>query len=167
MGTVDVGQGISVSERNGVTGVPDDHGRLLRLFQRFGVEMVRHHRRMADGSGIGPTDMLALGLLAVRGPMTVSALGRELELSSAAVSGLVDRLEASGHVARVRDEADRRRTLVHATPRAGAVARAALEGFLVELRAQLDACTPEERAGAERVLTGALLALERGRDHPI
>jgi DNA-binding MarR family transcriptional regulator len=128
--------------------------------------MMRYHRRMADTSGVGQTDMLALGLLSVRGPMTVSELGRELELSSASVSGLVDRLEATGHVARVRDEHDRRRIVVHATPLAGEVARAALQGFLVELAAQLDHCTPEERAGADRVLRGALVALERGRAAP-
>jgi DNA-binding MarR family transcriptional regulator len=141
----------------------DAHLALLKLFQRFGVEMMRHHRHMAGVAGVGQTDMLALGLLAVRGPMTVNALGRELELSSASVTGLVDRLVASGHVARVRDEADRRRTVVHATAKAGVAARSALAGFLGELRAELDRCTPAERAGAERVLGAALDALDRSR----
>jgi DNA-binding MarR family transcriptional regulator len=142
----------------------DDHTGLLRLFQRLGVEMVRYHRHMAGAAGVGQTDLLALGLLAARGPMTVNALGRELEVSSASVTELVDRLVATGHVERVRDLADRRRVVVHATATAGDAARRALSGFLAELRLELDACTPAERAGAERVLEGALAALARGAD---
>jgi DNA-binding MarR family transcriptional regulator len=135
---------------------------LLKLFQRLGVELARHHRAMADDAGVGPTDLLALGLLASRGPMAVSELGRALELSSASVTELVQRLELSGHAVRVRDELDRRRVVVQTTPKAGDTARAALRPFLTELRRELEACTPEERAGAERVLEAALDALARG-----
>jgi DNA-binding MarR family transcriptional regulator len=145
----------------------DDELRLLRLFQRFGVELVRYQRHMAGTSGVGQTDMLALGLLAVRGPMTVSALGRELELSSASVTGLVDRLVASGHLARVRDEVDRRRIVVHTTALAGDTARAALAGFLAELRLELGRCTAAERAAAATVLERAIAALDRGRERPL
>ena len=69
----------------------EDEVVLLRLFQRLSVALLRHHRHMAHAAEVNQTDLLALGLLAVRGPMTVNALGGELELSSAAVSGLVDR----------------------------------------------------------------------------
>lgn len=139
----------------------EDEVVLLRLFQRLSVELLRHHRHMAHTVDVNQTDLLALGLLAVRGPLTVNALGGELELSSAAVSGLVDRLEATGHLARTRDPVDRRRVVVHATALAGQVARAALAPFLEELRAALGRCSPDERAGAARVLQGALDALER------
>lgn len=76
-----------------------------------------------------PTDVAAaraLDATAESGPLTVGQLGRALGLSSAAVTGLVDRLERGGLVERARDEADRRKVRVRPTPRARAVGEALL-----------------------------------------
>jgi DNA-binding MarR family transcriptional regulator len=73
-------------------------------------------RRQAKRMGINATDMQALRLLDLHGPLGPTELGRRLGLRSASVTVLLDRLEASGYVERVRDDRDRRRVTVRALP---------------------------------------------------
>jgi DNA-binding MarR family transcriptional regulator len=73
-------------------------------------------RRQARAMGINATDMQALRLLDLHGPLGPTELGRRLGLRSASVTVLLDRLEASGYVERVRDDRDRRRVTVRALP---------------------------------------------------
>jgi DNA-binding MarR family transcriptional regulator len=73
-------------------------------------------RRQARTMGINATDMQALRLLDLHGPLGPTELGRRLGLRSASVTVLLDRLEASGYVERVRDDRDRRRVTVRALP---------------------------------------------------
>lgn len=85
----------------------------LRTFLTAHDEM---QRRQARRMGINATDMQALRLLDLHGPLGPTELGRRLDLRSASVTVLVDRLEATGYVERVRDEHDRRRVTVRALP---------------------------------------------------
>ena len=62
--------------------------------------------------------MVALDLLDVHGPMGAAELARRLGIRSASATVLVDRLEAAGHVERVRHDTDRRRVIVAARPSA-------------------------------------------------
>ena len=73
-------------------------------------------RRQARTMGINATDMQALRLLDLHGPLGPTELGRRLGLRSASVTVLLDRLEASGYVERERDDRDRRRVTVRALP---------------------------------------------------
>ena len=73
-------------------------------------------RRQARRMGINTTDMQALRLLVVHGPLGPTDLARRLELRSASVTALLDRLETSGFIERVRDHPDRRRVTIRALP---------------------------------------------------
>jgi DNA-binding MarR family transcriptional regulator len=88
-------------------------------------------------------------------------LARELGVTSAASSGIVDRLVARGHVERRPHASDRRRTEVVIT----ASGREEVLGHLMpmfvalqELDSQLD---PRERAAITRYLRGATAAMRR------
>ena len=72
-----------------------------------------HNHAVADFIGCHPTDQECIDLLDWTGPLTAGEIGTHLGLSSGAVTGLVDRLEANGWVRRERDPADRRRVVVH------------------------------------------------------
>ena len=74
--------------------------------------------RMSRELGMNATDMVALDLLDVHGPMGAAELARRLGIRSASATVLVDRLEAAGHVERVRHDTDRRRVIVAARPSA-------------------------------------------------
>lgn len=80
----------------------------------------------AASQGLHPTDFRALSLIyeheRAGSPLTASALATAMDLSPGAVTYAVDRLAASGHVWRDRDEADRRRVVLRFAPHGQEVA---------------------------------------------
>ena len=66
-------------------------------------------------SGLNRTDWRCLDILGTRGPMTAGQLAEAVRLTTGAVTGVLDRLEAAGLVRRVRDTKDRRRVIVEVT----------------------------------------------------
>lgn len=83
-------------------------------------------------SGFTLPQITAIRLLAHRGEMTMSELGREMNASPSTVAGIIDRLEASGTVRRRRDTEDRRIVWVSFTEKGSAQAMAA--------RSAIDVC---------------------------
>jgi DNA-binding MarR family transcriptional regulator len=69
---------------------------------------------------LNDVDLSCLELLARRGPLSPSALARLAGLHPATVTGVLDRLERGGWVARERDAADRRAVTVRALRERGA-----------------------------------------------
>src|SRR5450755_725800 len=67
----------------------------------------------ADRIGINATDLNCLNILSFSGHMTAGELARATGLTTASITGVVDRLEAAGYVRRERDARDRRRVVVH------------------------------------------------------
>lgn len=62
--------------------------------------------------GLTVTDMKALSILLRDGPQTAGALGVALNLTSGAVTGVVNRLEQDGLVHRGQDDGDKRKVVV-------------------------------------------------------
>jgi DNA-binding MarR family transcriptional regulator len=113
---------------------------------------------VARRAQVSASELHALRHLSV-GPMGPAELARVLGVTTAASSGVVDRLVAGGHAERRPHPGDGRRTEVHLT-HAG---RAEAVGHLApmfEILARLDASlTPDERAVVDRYLDGAIAAL--------
>jgi DNA-binding MarR family transcriptional regulator len=72
---------------------------------------MRMNQVAADAIDVNPTDMRCLQLLQ-HGPHTAGELARLTGLTTASMTGMIDRLERAGFVARRRDPADRRRVIV-------------------------------------------------------
>jgi DNA-binding MarR family transcriptional regulator len=101
--------------------------------------------RFSRAHDLGLADVRALVVLAMAGePVPAGELARRVALSSGAATRLVDRLEASGHVVRFRDPADRRRVLVSHTDTATATAQAWFGPLGARLAARLDGLTDEQ-----------------------
>lgn len=113
---------------------------------------------LAETTGVHPTDVRALRLLdaAAEQPMTVGALGTELGLSSGAVSELVDRLERAQLAERVRDDADRRRVLVHLGPAARTFGQEQLAPIAASIQRAIASAGDEELEAVQRFLTELL-----------
>jgi DNA-binding MarR family transcriptional regulator len=86
--------------------------------RRHGAATVLFHNAMAAKIGVSPSDLRCLSLLDAMGPMSAGELAQASGLSAAAITSLLDRLEAAELVVRNRDPRDRRRLLVSASPQA-------------------------------------------------
>jgi DNA-binding MarR family transcriptional regulator len=67
----------------------------------------------ADRIGINATDLNCLNILSFSGQMTAGDLAKATGLTTASITGVLDRLEEAGYVRRERDSKDRRRVVVH------------------------------------------------------
>jgi DNA-binding MarR family transcriptional regulator len=67
----------------------------------------------ADRIGINATDLNCLNILSFSGQLTAGELARATGLTTASITGVIDRLELAGYVRRERDTQDRRRVVVH------------------------------------------------------
>jgi DNA-binding MarR family transcriptional regulator len=115
---------------------------------------------VARRAGISDTELVTLEHLA-REQIGPAEVARRLEVSTAAATGIVDRLVSRGHVERRPHEADRRRTELVLTESG----RGEVVGHLLPMFVALDQLdrgfTAEERDIVERYLRGAIAAFER------
>jgi DNA-binding MarR family transcriptional regulator len=99
------------------TSQPNQREELLEAFRQVGRRLsnatVMFHQAVADRLGMNLTDYKVLGILADTGPVTAGRLAEITGLTTGAVTGIVDRLERTGHVRRERDPGDRRKVIIH------------------------------------------------------
>jgi len=80
--------------------------------RRTGSLMQLMGQAAADRIGINATDLNCLNILSFSGHMTAGELARATGLTTASITGVIDRLEEAGYVSRERDPSDRRRVVV-------------------------------------------------------
>ena len=90
--------------------------------------------------------------LANHGPQTMSELADGLEVTTPAITGLVDKLEKRGMVERLRDQEDRRVVRVSLCPKAQEIAEGRLAERRKKVRAVLATLSPEEQRMFVRTL---------------
>ena len=97
----------------------EGHGERAELAAAFGAAIRRTGALMqlmgqaaADRIGINATDLNCLNILSFSGQMTAGELARATGLTTASITGVVDRLAEAGYVTRERDPNDRRRVVV-------------------------------------------------------
>jgi len=91
----------------------------LLALRRSGAVMQLLGAASAERIGINVTDLNCLNILALSGPLTAGELARATGLTTASITGVLDRLEEGGFVRRERDAHDRRRVVVHLNPTRG------------------------------------------------
>ena len=80
--------------------------------RRTGSLMQLMGQAAADRIGINATDLNCLYILSFSGHLPAGALARATGLTTASITGVIDRLEEAGYVSRERDARDRRRVVV-------------------------------------------------------
>lgn len=83
--------------------------------QRNATDAVMMHQAVADRLGLHVTDLRCLNLLRLGGAATPGEPAVRTELTTGAVTRMVDRLIKSGFVTREHDERDRRRVIISLT----------------------------------------------------
>ena len=145
----------------------EERRELALLLRRLTVELDAVGQRFAGLHAIGRTDvraMVAIMDAARRGEaLTAGALGRAVDLSSASVTALVDRLERAGHVRRVRDPQDRRRVVLEMSESAMAAGGQFFGGLQRDLVAAMEGYADDELTAVRRFLTEMTEVIVRHR----
>ncbi len=115
---------------------------------------------VARQAGLSESELIALEHL-VKEPLGPAELARLLDVSTAAATGIVDRLAGHGHVTRSPHAQDRRRTQVLVTPSGREEVLRRLLPMFRALRDLDDSFDEGERAVVERYLRGATEAFRQ------
>ena len=138
---------------------------LALLLRRLTVELDAVGQRFAELHGLNRTDVRALVAImdAARGGQSLTAgrLGAAVDLSSASVTALLDRLERVGHIRRTRDADDRRRVVLEMSDSAMAAGAEPFGALQRDLAAAMSGYSDEELAVVRRFLLDMTEAIER------
>jgi len=128
--------------------------------RRLDLAMSRLMVALSRDLGISVPEMLALEYLDADGSIGPSELARRLQMTSGAMTALVDRLEASGHVVRERHPADRRRVLVTRTERADEDLTAEIAPMAMEILELAEGLDDAERQAVGRFFDRFIAIIE-------
>jgi DNA-binding MarR family transcriptional regulator len=81
-------------------------------FTEMSTETILFHQALADVLGLHITDHKCMHFIHRYGAIPAGRLAELTGLTTAAVTGIIDRLEEAGYVRRANDPKDRRRTIV-------------------------------------------------------
>jgi DNA-binding MarR family transcriptional regulator len=100
------------------SGQSDVNEALVRAGRSLGNASAMLGHAIAERLGLHPTDWECVTLLvdAEEGSMTAGQLAQSTGLTTGAITGVIDRLEAAGYARRERDPVDRRRVIVRLIP---------------------------------------------------
>ena len=82
------------------------------VYRRYLSAVLLHGHASARACGLGATDLYALNILELAGPMTPGELGARAGLTTGPTTRLIDRLEQAGYVRRSPAPGDRRKVIV-------------------------------------------------------
>ncbi|MEV0298824.1 MarR family transcriptional regulator [Nocardia sp. NPDC050710] len=82
------------------------------IYRRYLSAVLMHGQAGARAVDLGATDLYALNILELSGPMTPGELGARSGLTTGPTTRLIDRLEEAGYVRRVPVPGDRRKVTV-------------------------------------------------------
>ena len=128
--------------------------------RRLDMAMSRLMVALSRAVGISVPEMLALEYLDADGSIGPSELARRLQMTSGAMTALVDRLEASGHVVRQRHPADRRRVLVKRTNKADDDLGAEIAPMAMQISELAESLDDAEREAVGRFLDGFIAIID-------
>ena len=142
--------------------VSDTHeaDRITEATRRLDVAVSNLSAAFARDAGVSVPELLALENLENSG-LGPSELARRLQLSTGAVTALVDRLESSGHAARSAHPSDRRRIVVSRTAKGSDALATAAAPLEHEIRRLADGLDENEREVVGRFLDAFISIVER------
>ena len=111
--------------------------------------------------GITVSEMIALEHIGSSGGLGPSELARRLQMTTGAVTALVDRLEASGYVARAAHPSDRRRIVISRTQKADDDITEEVAPMVMEILELAGSFADAERQAVGRFLDGFIEIIER------
>lgn len=123
-----------------------------------------HYRQaIAAAVGAGTHETATLVQLHLSGPLTPTAIAESLDLTTASVTGLLDRLARAGFVTRSPNPCDRRSILVGLTEVGALTAKAIFDLFAEDVATALAGTTAQAERDATTLAIDRLIAVLRSR----
>lgn len=91
------------------------HDQVLISLRRIIRAIDLHSKRLERESGLTGPQLLLLRLIANAGQLTAGVIAREVSLSQATVTAIIDRLEQKGLLQRLRNTEDKRKVMLSLT----------------------------------------------------
>jgi DNA-binding MarR family transcriptional regulator len=136
--------------------------RILRALRRITRSIALHSRQLAAVSHITAPQLMCLRTVIQLGPITSTAISREIHVSPSTVVGILDRLEDKGLVRRERGREDRRTVFITPTEAGAALAREAPSPLQKHLAEALNALPELEQVTITLSLERIVALMEEG-----
>ncbi len=120
--------------------------RILRALRRITRSIALHSRQLSAYSNITAPQLVCLRAIVENGPLTATAISREIHVSPSTVVGILDRLEDKGWIRRERGREDRRIVFITATPAGVSLAQRTPSPLQQKLADSLNALPELEQA---------------------
>ncbi|HET7182259.1 MAG TPA: MarR family transcriptional regulator [Candidatus Limnocylindrales bacterium] len=124
------------------------------------VRTATYDEALADRLGLNPTDLRCLELVIAEPGITAGRLAERADLTTGAVTGVVDRLERTGFVRRQPDPADRRSVTIAPVEERLGEYRSAVTPLQRAIEAILEEVPAVSRSAVANFLDAAVLAVE-------
>lgn len=118
---------------------PELVSEIERLLREVSAVVKQKGREILTRFRITPPQFTALLCLMEEGDLTIGELSQKMCLACSTMTDLIDRMERSGFVSRVRDDRDRRVVRIHMTERGETIIREVMQArreYLAEILAQ-------------------------------
>ncbi len=125
---------------------------LCARLRSFGIERDRFKAAVARATGVAQADFAALDHLSFAGQLTPGQLAERLNLTSGAVTALIDRLERAGWISRTPHPSDRRSHVLALTPDAHETGDREIAPWVADMCAAAATLSEGERQAAARFL---------------
>lgn len=142
------------------TAGPDHAGHMLQSLRRIIRSIDQHNRQISASYNMTVPQLVTLRHLLINGPDTPGGLARSVYLSQATITGILDRLEKKGLVARERGAADRRKVHVTLTDQGEDLARRMPWPLQERFAHSLSQLPEEEQATLDAALTRIVEMME-------
>lgn len=129
--------------------------------RRLDLAMVRLNAAVARRLDLSPAELMAITHVNAAGTLGPSELAHRIDVTTGAVTALVDRLTERGHLERRPHPSDRRKLLVQVTPDALDEVMRHVMPLVQDIRALASGFSEEERATIGRYLEGLIAVIER------
>lgn len=138
-----------------------DESDIRSRVQQLTMRQQRFERAIAKRLDLDAPGLEVLDHLISRGPTTPTELAHRVEISTAAMTLVLNRLEDRGHVRRDRHPSDGRKLIVTASEDAATDAERLVAPLIGEVEAQIAAMSEEDRATVSRFLDDLVRAYDR------
>lgn len=122
-----------------------DAGRLAQIFTVLQRSFVLNLSKELARGHVSFSQYCLLSFLREAGPLSMTDIAQRMGHTTAATTGIVDRLEKLGHVGRSTGRQDRRKIFVELTPTGAALVGKVHDDMVTNLLKMMDLLDPAER----------------------